>query len=168
MGAIKGLILDADGSSVIYDLFQEFGVDQQTHGFEFTNDDLDVRDNCVKLRSKVDDALGAQPYSGLRGFCGAEFYDGLVGHPYVKDAYHRFQDSALLRNDPKAGFRFGDIDWEEYRGQVEGIPFIEPDEAFVIPEGTGIFRTWFAPADFIETVNTIGLPRYAKQKDHGF
>ncbi|MGI9276679.1 MAG: major capsid protein [Endozoicomonas sp.] len=44
------------------------------------------------------------------------------------------------------------------------IPFIEPDEAFVIPEGTGIFRTWFAPADFIETVNTIGLPRYVKQK----
>ncbi|MFK0569865.1 major capsid protein [Endozoicomonas sp.] len=27
-----------------------------------------------------------------------------------------------------------------------------------------IFKTWFAPADFVETVNTIGLPRYAKQK----
>ena len=118
----------------------------------------------MKLRRKVDQALGAQPYSGLRAFCGADFYDALVAHDYVKDAYHRYQDSALLRNDLRSGFRFGDIDWEEYRGQVGDIPFIKSDEAYVIPEGTGIFRTWFAPADFIETVNTIGLPRYAKQK----
>ena len=164
LGAIKGQILDADGSSIIYDLFQEFGVEQQTHNFKFTDANLDVRDSCVKLRRKVDNALGAQPYSGLRAFCGADFFDGLVGHDYVHDSYHRYQDSAMLRDDPKGAFRFGDIDWEEYRGQVEGIPFIEPDEAFVIPEGTGIFRTWYAPADFIETVNTIGLPRYAKQK----
>ena len=26
-----------------------------------------------------------------------------------------------------------------------------------------IFSTYFAPADFIETVNTVGLPVYAKQ-----
>jgi hypothetical protein len=26
-----------------------------------------------------------------------------------------------------------------------------------------LFRTVYAPADYIETVNTIGLPRYAKQ-----
>ncbi|WP_419835368.1 major capsid protein [Endozoicomonas atrinae] len=164
LGAIKGQILDSDGSSVIYDLFQEFGVSQQTHTFKFSDAATDVRIQCVKLRRKVDQALGAQPYSGLRAFCGADFYDALVGHDYVKDAYHRYQDSALLRNDPKSGFRFGDIDWEEYRGQVGNVPFIKADEAYVIPEGTGIFRTWFAPADFIETVNTIGLPRYAKQK----
>jgi hypothetical protein len=32
----------------------------------------------------------------------------------------------------------------------------------VVPEGTSIFRTYFAPADFMEAVNTIGLPLYAK------
>jgi hypothetical protein len=31
-----------------------------------------------------------------------------------------------------------------------------------VPEGTGIFRTYNAPADFLETVNTVGLPIYAK------
>jgi Phage major capsid protein E len=30
VGAIKGKILDADGSAVIYDLFTEFGVSQHT------------------------------------------------------------------------------------------------------------------------------------------
>jgi len=164
LGALKGQILDSDGSSVIYDLFHEFGVTQQTHTYKFSDATTDVRIQCVKLRRKVDDALGAQPYTGLRAFCGADFYDALVAHDYVKDAYHRYQDSALLRNDPKGGFNFGDIFWEEYRGQVDGIPFIPANEAYVIPEGTGIFRTWFAPADFVETVNTIGLPRYAKQR----
>jgi hypothetical protein len=27
----------------------------------------------------------------------------------------------------------------------------------------GLFRQYNAPADFVETANTIGLPRYAKQ-----
>ena len=26
-----------------------------------------------------------------------------------------------------------------------------------------LFRTVYAPADYVETVNTLGLPRYAKQ-----
>jgi len=32
----------------------------------------------------------------------------------------------------------------------------------VLPEGTSIFTTYFAPADFNETVNTIGKRMYAK------
>ncbi len=164
MGALKGQILDADGTTVIYDLYHEFGVTQQTHSFKFSDASTDVRIQCVKARRKVDNALGAQPYNGLRALCGADFYDGLVGHQDVKDTYQRYQDGAALRNDPKTGFVYGDINWEEYRGQVSGIPFVGADEAYMIPEGSGIFRTWFAPADFMETVNTIGLPRYAKQK----
>jgi hypothetical protein len=30
------------------------------------------------------------------------------------------------------------------------------------------FRTWFAPADFNETVNTVGLPIYAKLEPRKF
>jgi len=32
-----------------------------------------------------------------------------------------------------------------------------------VPEGTSIFQTAFAPADFLEAVNTVGLPIYVKQ-----
>jgi hypothetical protein len=28
----------------------------------------------------------------------------------------------------------------------------------------GLFKTHYAPADFIEAVNTVGLPAYAKQE----
>ena len=64
--------------------------------------------------------------------------------------------------------------FEEYLGHAsdgEGV-----DHVFV-PEGTAIFfplgtmttfRTWFAPADFNETVNTVGLPIYAKLEPRKF
>jgi Phage major capsid protein E len=42
-------------------------------------------------------------------------------------------------------------------------PFIDPNQAHFFPLGTpNLFKTFFAPADYIETVNTLGLPRYAK------
>ena len=69
-----------------------------------------------------------------------------------------------MRTDPKGKFRFADIEWEEYRGSVGGNDFVAANEAYLYPTGADIFKTWFAPADFVETVNTIGLPRYAKQK----
>ena len=47
---------------------------------------------------------------------------------------------------------------------VGGNDFVAANEAYLYPTGADIFKTWFAPADFVETVNTIGLPRYAKQK----
>ena len=164
IGALKGKILDADGTSVIYDLYSEFGVSQQTHNFKLTTETTDVRIETVKARRKVDSALGAQPYRGLRAVCGADFFDGLVGHKDVKETYQRYQDGAMLRNDPKGAFNYADVLWEEYTGQVGDTLFVPKDEAFLFPEGAGIFKTWFAPADFMETVNTVGLPRYAKQK----
>jgi hypothetical protein len=44
------------------------------------------------------------------------------------------------------------------------VPFIHPDEARIFPVGApGLFRTVFAPADWNDTVNTSGLPRYSRQ-----
>ena len=38
-------------------------------------------------------------------------------------------------------------------------------EAHFLPVGVaGPFRRYNAPADFVETANTLGLPRYAKQE----
>ena len=164
IGALKGVILDADGKTIIYNLYGEFQVEQQIHDMGLNDPNADIRTNCVHARRKVDDALGADPYTGLRAFCSASFYDKLVAHPYVRDSYQRYQAGELLRNDPKSGFLFGDIRFEEYRGHVDGIPFIPDGEAYLIPEGTRLFKTFFAPATFMETVNTIGLPKYAKQK----
>jgi hypothetical protein len=42
-------------------------------------------------------------------------------------------------------------------------PFVDRNEAYFFPLGTpNLFKTFFARADYIETINTLGLPRYAK------
>jgi hypothetical protein len=160
-GAVQGMILDADGST-LYNLFTEFGVEQQTQDFDFSTATTDVRAVCVTVARDIEDAMGAMSNTGLRALCGADFFDALVGHGVVKQSF-QYQEGSILRDDLRKGFRFGGIDWEEYRAKVGSTSFIDAEEAFVFPLGTRLFRTYFAPADFMETVNTVGLPIYAKQ-----
>jgi hypothetical protein len=167
IGALKGLIKDADGSTTIYNLFTEFGVSQQTQDFNFTTTTLDVRDVCVAVLRAMEDELGGSTYSGAHAFCSPGWFDALIGHKAVKDSF-KYQEGQVLRSDLRRGFTFGGITFEEYRGSVGGIDFIEANVAYCFPEGAQtvkgpLFQTWFAPADFEETVNTLGLPIYAKQ-----
>jgi len=60
-------------------------------------------------------------------------------------------------------FQYGGILFEEYRGSVGGVTFIPDTEARFFPVGTpDNFDLYYAPANYVETVNTIGLPKYAK------
>ncbi len=167
MGAIKGVVLDADGTSTIYNLFTEFGVVQQTFDMDLDDTDEDVRGNCVAIARLIEDELGAAIYTGLRGFCSSSFFDALVGHAEVKESF-KYQESRVLRDDLRKGFPFGGITWEEYRGKVGSVAFVEDGYAYIFPEGVvtekgPLFQTNFAPADYLETVNTVGLPYYSKQ-----
>ena len=166
MGALKGLILDAD-LSTIYNLFTEFGVTQDTVAFDFSDVDLDVRNVCTHVLRTMEDNLGAATYTGARALCSSDFFDGLIGHSQVKESF-KYQEGQVLRTDLRRGFTFGGITFEEYRGKVGSTLFIAQGEAYCFPEGAMVedgplFQTYFAPADFEETVNTLGLPFYAKQ-----
>ena len=168
LGAIKGLILDADGEP-IYDLFDEFGIDQQTHAMALATAGTDVLGKVVAAKRLAEDELGGAMVTGYRAFCGAGFFDAFVGHAKVKEAYQRWQDGELLRSDNRGGFMFGGVMWEEYRGKVGNTDFIGADEAYLVPEGVpDLFITRFAPADYMETVNTNGLPYYAKTEPQPF
>lgn len=165
MGAIKGLIVDADGSTELVNLFTQFGVTQQVQDMDLGGA-TDPRVNAMAAKRKVEDALGNGMYTSLRAFCSAGFFDALISDADIKEAYNRWMDGEFLRNDPRGGFYFGGIYWEEYRGKVGGVDFVADGQAFLVPEGVpDLFVTSFAPADYMETVNTIGLPYYAKQEE---
>lgn len=161
VGAIKGSILDADGSTVLFNLFTEFGVTQQTLDIALATSTTKVRNRAVAIQRLIEAELGAEPISGYRAFCGDDFFDALIQHATVVTSL-QYQESAFLRTDLRAGFEFGGITWENYRGSVGGVTFIPTAVAYVVPMGTNVFSTYFAPADFIETVNTMGLPIYSK------
>ena len=163
IGAIQGLILDADGST-LYNLFTEFGVAQQTQDFAFTTATTDIREVIVAALRLSEAELGGTVATAYRGFCGAAWFDALVAHATVKEAF-KYQEGRVLGQDLRmSGFTFGGVTWEEYRGSVSGQAFVNTAVAFIVPvTGPSINVTHFAPADFIETVNSLGLPLYAKQ-----
>lgn len=171
IGAIRGQVLDADGTTVLLDLFNTFGVVQQTHDMKLDVDATKVKMETVGAKRKVEDALGGLMYRSLRALCSATFFDALVGHPAVVAAYDRWMNGEFLRTDQRdgGGFYFAGVFWEEYRGNVSGQDFIPAGDAFLVPEGVpDLFVTNFAPADYMETVNTNGLPYYAKQEPMSF
>ena len=173
MGALKGVILDADGS-VIYDLYDEFGITPATVNFELAVAGTNVKKKCADVLRHLEDNLKGEFMTGIHCLCSPEFFDALTDHAKVKDAYTYWQQGAVLINDMRAGFTFGGVTFEEYRGQASDIngtvrKFIAPGEAHAFPLGTvDTFGTYLAPADFNETVNTLGQPLYAKQEPRKF
>lgn len=108
-------------------------------------------------------ALGNQPYTGIQAICGDNFWDAFISCASVKEAYKNY-DNTFLKQQQRNGFTFGDIFWMNYTAKVGGTDLIDSDTCRFIPMGAGeTLQEIYAPADFIETVNTAGQPYYAKQ-----
>lgn len=174
VGAVKGVILNADGSTLI-DLFSAFGVTQETE-VDFDLDNATpasgaLRKKVAEVVRLIENNLGGSPIVGIHAFCGDAFFDDLLAHTEVRASYLQTPMASVLRegyvypNNLKiyGAFEFGGVVWENYRGSYGGTAFVHTDKCFIFPMGGGLFRTVFGPADYVETVNTKGLPRYAKQ-----
>lgn len=165
IGAIKGKIIDADGSTELLDIYSAFGIQQPTQAMALGTTTTEVRVLCGDVLDKMETALGQTHFTHARAYCGKAFWDKLISHKSVKETYLNTVQAASLRGDPSDSFEFGGIVWERYRGQVGSQAFVPTNEAYAYPEGVSdLFISRFAPADYIETVNTIGLPYYAKQE----
>lgn len=163
VGAMKGKILDADGSTVIADIFNRFGLTQQSVDMELNTDTTKVRAKCNQILDKIEDALGNWPFTGARALCGKQFWEDFITHKKVEETFLNYQAAAELRGDTREAFEFGGIIWERYRGKVSGQSYIGDNEAYCAPEGVSdLFITRFAPADYVEAVASEGLPYYAK------
>lgn len=169
IGAIKGSILDSDGTTELLNLHTAFGTSVTSHSLVLGTAGTPVRNKVIEARRKMEAALGGLTYSGARVLCSASFFDALVGHAKVEAAFDRYMNGEFLREDQRGGFYFAGVFWEEYRGQVGTTKFIADGEAWMVPEGVpDLFVTNYAPADYMETVNTLGQAYYAKQEPKDF
>jgi hypothetical protein len=171
MGALKGIILDADAST-LYNLYAEYGIDAKTVSFALstTSPLTDVAAKCRAVVRHIEDSLKGEVMSGVRCLVSAEFFDAFISHSNVEKFYLNWQASASISGqDPRKGFTFGGITWEEYRAVATDASdisrrFIASGEGHAYPEGTmETFKTVYAPGNFIEAANTPGIPLYAKQ-----
>lgn len=170
IGALQGRILDSNGTTVIYNLFNEFGVVQQSLDFTLGNPNANVLGSCTTVRGYIQDALGQDGGDDLEVgcFCGAQWFAEFISHPLVRDAYKYYETTALgmnpLQNDLRyIGFKFGGITFWQYRGNVGGVAFVASGEANFFPKNVpDLYKVYYAPADYFETANTEGRPRYMK------
>ena len=180
MGAVKGIVTYADGSTL--NLFNEFGVSQEAE-IDFDLDNASpaegaLRKKCAGIIRQVANILGGIPFTGLHVLCGDDFFDDLLSHPEVRDTYKGWSEAQILResyigpNRSSYGiFEFGGLVFENYRGAtIKGAKdgadqtFIGTHQCHVFPLGVpGLFKTVYAPADYEETVNTLGRRLYARQ-----
>lgn len=173
IGAVKGIITYADGSTVsLFDAFEVAQPDEIDFDLDNANPTPGIlRQMCAGVTRSMGEALEVTPFSGIHAFCGDAFFDDLIKHPEVRATYLNQQAAGELRQGYVSAdglswgsFEFGGIRWENYRGQVGSTKFVDTDKVHFVPLGApGFFDTVYAPADYIETVNTVGKRLYAKQ-----
>ena len=171
LGAVQGILVDADGSTVIYNFYDEFGVTQPTEiDFDLDNASPDqgaVQKACnLVVRQMQKAGQGAfLPTTRIQAFVGDNFWDDFTTHPEVKGAYNNWVNAQALSQEttPYTTFRFGGIDWLNYRGTDDDSTVTIPtDEAKFFPVGArNVFKNAQAPAEFMDFVNTRGQERYA-------
>lgn len=175
ISSIKGTILDADGSTIT-NLFTEFGVSQIAE----VDWDLDAASpasgaldkKCKAVIRLIEGELGGLPYTGIRTLCSSAFFDDLIAHPEYRASYLNWPDAAKLRALPGGRVvrevSFGGITFEEYTGSIGGTAYVAADKAHTFPEGVPeMFLSIYAPAEYFDTVNTMGLPRYVRINPDG-
>ena len=170
LGALQGLLLDADGTTVIYNYFTEFGV-TEAPAINFDLGNANPATGAIRLktaeviRSMSRSAGGAfTPGTVIHALVGDAFYDALITHPEVEKTYQNWAAAADLRQDRTwQAFTYGGITWHNYRGTDDNSTVaIDPDEAKFFPVGAkDVFKKAMAPAEFGPYVNTLGQDTYA-------
>lgn len=166
LGAIQGVLLDADGTSVIYDFFEEFEIQRPT---PITLDLLNTA-SPINLRLAFNEFTREYVRSSggavnantrIHALTGDDFYDALVTHPDVERFYQNQMQRLLDEGRPFDAFTWGGITWHNYRGTDDNTTLAIPtDEARVFPIGAGAFVKAQSPAEFDPFINTMGRDAY--------
>jgi hypothetical protein len=172
VGALKGLVVDADGTTPIWNMYDIFGFTQKVipMNIDTANTTVDLKQKCIDIKRAVRNSLGGRAFSGVRVKCSESWFDKFVGHNQMKAAWDRWNNGAFLRQDQtETDFEFAGVSFRIYSGGTgtseSMTDFIPANTAFAYPTGVPrMFHCAYAPADYMETVNTMGTPYYAKQE----
>ena len=171
VGALKGQVLDADGS-LLLDVYDAFGMTQQTQFWNIAAAaNGDPKASIIALKAMIRAKMGGRSFGRIRVICSLGFFTALVQNNKMIKAWELWNQGAYLRTDQVNGgdFDFAGVIFEVYDGGTSAGDFIPDGIAYAYPEGVpGMFQSKFAPADYMETVNTQGLPFYAKQEPMPF
>lgn len=159
LDAIRGLYRDANGAAT--SLFTAFGKKQKTLTIDLTSSTLDLRVEMMKVIEAMEAELAGIYFSQPIIYYGATKWRQLLGNADLKAAYHNWEASVNLTRDGRMPFEYGGVYHARYR--PSSLVKIADDEAYAVPmDVPEMFKVFYAPADYVETVNTLGQPYYSK------
>lgn len=168
LGALQGVLLDADGTSVIYDYSTQFNeAIPAALGFALSVATTDVHKFCKDIaRSMIRDGKGSLAGAQIHALAGDDLYDALVSHPNVEKFYLNQMMAASLKEDQSTvfeSFKIGGITFHNYQGTDDNSTVAIPvDEAKFFPVGArDVFVKAMSPLESMEYVNTPGQDIYA-------
>ena len=132
--ALKGIFKTPDGQTVA-NMFSEFGISQNTIDFALGTSTTNVDQKLRQLKSGIaKNVQNGGAISGVNVLVDPVFFDKLISHNNIKDAYRYYLNSGaqLLRDDLSEYMKWGIMDTFSFRG----VNFISYDATFTLPDGT--------------------------------
>lgn len=161
LGAIKGQILDADGKTELFDLFREFNITKPSQALPFSTASSDLGQNIEQMVRQLKKALRGDVATGVNVLCSPEFFDALVSHKSTKEAWQRYQDNVLARENTGGKFAWKGANFEIYDYSLGAGSMIEAGHAHAYLTGTRhTFALYYAPANLFSEVNKVAKPFY--------
>lgn len=172
--ALKGVSTTPDGV-VLADMFTEFGVTQPTVDFDLGSNTTSVDGKIAEVKRGITANLrSGGTIQGIDVLCGEEFFDKLIDHPKVREAYLNSTSNAQYQRDITEYLPWGVSDVFVYRGVrffTYPATFLLPDgtteqavasdEAHVIPRVRGLFRGYVGPNNKLSGANNYGAEMFA-------
>lgn len=182
LGAVDGQVIDADGTSVVWDYFSIYGVSRPAAialplvASSYTTT-TPLKTALQGLKRAMVKEMNGMVLAGARIviLCGDNFFDKVDGCAEVAES--RKLAATGNTNAPKiisenlvySSFVYGDCVFVNYRGSDDGAVAVDADEGLAFFMGVpGLFRTFFAPSDVFQSDGLEGtgegLPSYIIQR----
>lgn len=167
LGAIMGVVVDADGTTVLHDWFAEWGISKPAEiNFALTDENTDVRKKCRDVKRAMQKAAKGSWTPGTRvgALVGDTFFDLLVNHKQIKETKIGTERAPQLENiEGYSAITIEGITFINYQGTDDGTSLaIATTKARFFPIGArGAFKVGWAPAsEFKPYVNQRGREVY--------
>lgn len=175
--ALKGNVYDVDGSKLLYNVYSLMGETQKEIDWDLSNNDAvdPILDGNNELLDYLEDEALGEMVTGVVKFCSPGYFDAMLKNKSFREAYKYFSEQPgeinpnrqMVRQFNYKGVTYirhrGTATYKKKDGTTVKHTFIPANEAIAVPMGTyECFRTFFGPAEFLETVNTIGQEIYIK------
>lgn len=166
-GAIQGRVLDADGTTELFNWYTEWGISEPAEvNFALNVDATDVRKKCRDIKRAMQKAAKGvwSPSVRVGALVGDTFFDMLVNHPQIKETKLGTEKASLLEGiEGYSAIEIEGITFINYRGTDDDSTIaIASEKARFFPIGArGAFQVGFAPAnEFKPFLNKRGQEFY--------